>query len=166
MRLSLTEYILAGLLIVATIFGGWNWYRKNVYYDRLQTRSAARTQEAQDITGELQRAANLTAKAMKERSDVREADLNAQLQYLRDHPVERTVYRMRDRWLTGTCPAGSPGTDGDVPPAAGGLPLELEQYFVRAAVAADGVVDERNQCVEMYNRAQAAAVEWNRKHGR
>lgn len=166
MRLSLTETILAAALVIALVFGGWNWWRKGVYYKALHQTAAKRAEDARNITSDLQAKADNDQTRLEANHRAREKDLLAQLDYLGKHPVVRTEYVVRDRWRTGTCPARADGQDGDVPGAGGGLPLELEQYALRAFVAADGVVDERNTCVAMYNRARAAAIEWNKKYGR
>lgn len=163
---SLTEAILLAALVIASVFGGWNWWRKNVYYDALHLTAERRRQDAEDITKDLQAKADNDQTQLEGKHRAREKQLLAQLDYLGKHPVVRTEYVVRERWRTGTCPAGPDGQDGAVPGAGGGLPIELEQYALRAFVAADGVVDERNTCVAMYNRARSAAIEWNRKHGR
>lgn len=153
-------------LLASLVFGGWNWWRKNVYYDALHQTAAKRAEDARTITSDLQAKADNEQTILQEKHRAREKDLLAQLDYMGKHPVVRTEYVVRDRWRSRTCPAGADGQDGGVPGAGSGLPLELEQYALRAFVAADGVVDERNTCVAMYNRARAAALEWNKKYGR
>lgn len=158
-RPSLTETILLALLALSVAFGGWNWWRKGVYYDALQLSAQLSAQRARAITDELQAEANQTARELGERHAERERELEGQLQYLRDHPVVRTEYVVREKWRQGACAAGAAGSAAGV--QAGGFPLELEQYLVRAAAAADAIVDERNACVEMYDRARAAALKHN-----
>lgn len=166
MRLSLIEYILAGALVLALAFGGWNWWRKNVYYNALHQTAQKRAEDARNITSDLQAKADNDQTLLEANHRAREKDLLAQLDYLGKHPVVRTEYVVRERWKSGTCPARADGSNEDVPGTGSGLPLELEQYAVRAFVAADGVVDERNTCVKLYNGARAAAIEWNEKYGR
>jgi hypothetical protein len=166
MRLSLIETILAAALAAALVFGGWNWYWKNHYENKFKEGNTAAREDSRDMTAELQRTANLTAQKVQENERARRKVLEDDLAYLRANPVVRTQLVVRDRWRTGTCPAGTPGQDGDVPGTGSGLHPELEEYALRTAFAADGVVDERNACVEMYNGSRAAILEWNRKHGR
>lgn len=159
--------VLAIALVASLVFGGWNWYRKNHYYNKLQTADAQRTEDARKATENMQKAANLAATQTAEKQRARREALQAQLDYLADNPPpERTKYVVRDRWLTGTCPARADGSAADVPGAGGGLHPELERYVLRSFGAADDVVDERNLCVKLYNGARAAAIEWNEKHGR
>lgn len=166
-RLSLLEWILGAALIAATAFGGWNWWRKTVYYNQLHTLNATRQEDARKATENMQLAANLAATKTAEKQRARREALQAQLDAIGDTPPDvRIEYRVRDRWLTGTCPAGADGSLASVPGAGGGLHTELERYVLRGFSAADDVVDERNLCVDLYNRARAAALEWNRKHGR
>lgn len=166
MRLSLTEMILAVALVLALVFGGWNWWRKGVYYKALHQTSDKRVAEAREITSDLQAQANNDMTRLQEKAREREKFLVDQLDYIGKHPVVRTEYVVRERWKSGTCPARADGSNEDVPGTGSGLPVELEQYALRAAFAADGVVDERNTCVAMYNRAVAAAVDWNKKYDR
>jgi hypothetical protein len=163
---SLTETILGALLVIALLFGGWNWWRKGVYYKALHQTAQQRAEDARNITSDLQSKADNDMTQLQEKARARETFLTQQLAYLAEHPVVRTEYVVRERWKSGTCAASADGSDGDVPGTQSGLHPELERYALRAFNAADGVVDERNTCVAMYNRAVAAAVEWNNKHGR
>jgi len=163
---SLTETILLVALAAAVAYGGWNHWRKNVYYDALHLTAAKRAQDARDITSDLQAKADRDQTQLQEKHRAREKFLQDQLAYLADHPVVRTEYVVRDRWRTSACPTRADGQAGDVPGTQSGLHPELERYALRAFNAADGIVDERNYCVAMYNRARAAAIEWNKKYGR
>jgi hypothetical protein len=158
--------LLVAALIASLVFGGWNYWRKNVYYTALHDTAAKRTADARNITSDLQAKADNDQTQLEARHREREKFLVDQLAYLSEHPVVRTEYVVQERWRSRACAAGTDGKDGDVPGAGGGFPVELEQYALRAFVAADGVVDERNTCVAMYNRARDAAIEWNKKYGR
>lgn len=164
-RLSLLEYVLGGALLVALVFGGWNWYRKNVYYNQLQTRSNTVTKAADKATDNLQTSANTRAtnaeKAANERADA----LQKQLDDLATQPpAERVVYKLRDRFVPGTCPGGT-GTEAAGGEAVG-LQVQDEQFLVRESARADEAVAERNDCIAQYNEARATILQFNEKYGR
>lgn len=165
LRPSLSEYVLGGALIVAIAFGGWNWYRKNHYYNQLQTRSNTVTKAADKATNNLQTSANTrntnAEKAANERADALQKQLD---DLAAQPPAERVVYKLRDRFLPSTCPSGS-GTEAAGGEATG-LQVQDEQFLVRESARADEAMTERNDCIAQYNEAKAAIVEFNEKYGR
>ena len=134
----LLDQILIYLLAASLVFGGWNWWRKNVYYTALNEVAAAKVEQARQA--EKAQATKLSEQAewLKEHYRVREDALHDQLaEIMRVPPAERVVYRLRDKWLPVSCPA-APSSGGDEV-VSGGLQPEDEQFLVRFAADADNV---------------------------
>lgn len=144
------------LFLASLAFGGWNWYRKNVYYDALHKVAAERVKEQRDAERKL--AADLTALEtnLLARSKTREDTLDRQLADAARNPDVRIEYRLRDRWLPVSCPAGAGAGAGQE--SAGGLQREDEQFLVRESGRADDVADQLNSCIDAYDNARQAAL--------
>ena len=140
----LLDQILIYLLAAAIVFGGWNWWRKNVYYTALQNVAAEKIEKARQVEAKQRDELAAQAETLKEKARDREKQLQEQLEELRRPPAERVVYRLRDRWLPVSCPAEA-GTGG-VQTTYGGLQPADEQFLVRLAAEADGVVDTLTAC--------------------
>ncbi len=141
----LLDQILIYLLAASLVFGGWNWWRKNVYYTALQNVAAEKIEKARQAEAKQRDELAAQAETLKENHRVREAALQKQLaEIMLLPPAERVVYRLRDRWLPVSCPAEA-GTGG-VQTTYGGLHPEDEQFLVRLAAEADGVVDTLTAC--------------------
>ena len=141
----LVEQVLLVLLAAAIVFGGWNWWRKNVYYEALQNVAAENVKKARAAEEAQRRELAAQAEELKEKHRVREAALQEQLaEIMLLPPAERVVYRLRDRWLPVSCPA-APGSGG-VQTTYGGLQPADEQFLVRFAAEADGVTDTLTAC--------------------
>jgi hypothetical protein len=151
---------LAGLVVVLLPTAGWNWWRKNVYYDALQQVATEKAAKVAKAEKDLQAQADQLATDYRNRSFERERQHQRQIdEILERAPAERVVYRLQDRWLPRACPTESaPGAD---PVEAGGLDPADELFLVRFAKSRDDIIDERNRCVAMYEAARAAAVEVN-----
>lgn len=133
------------LFTVATIFGGWNYWRKNVYYDALHLTAARKVQDARIFEQAQREALSDQATDLQQKRDERNESLQAQLDEIASRPpAERIVYKLQNRWLPATCPA-TPGSDGDAT-SYGGLQVEDEQFLVRFADEADDVVDQLTAC--------------------
>lgn len=152
------------VIVVLLVFGGWNWWRKNVYYDALHLVAAQRVQDLRDKEAAGQAALNRLETDLNARSKTREQTLEAQLADAARHPDQRVVYKLRDRWLPVSCPAGT-GT-GAGAESTGGLQPEDEQFLVRESARADDVADKANTLIDAYNAHRDAVIEWNKKHGR
>lgn len=152
---------LAVLVLILAPTAAWNWWRKGVYYDALQTVAAQRAENAAKAQAALNEKLNQQALDLYTRSNARERTLQQQLDEIASRaPAERVVYQLRDRWLPVSCPAGAAGAAAAE--EAGGLRAEDELSFVRIANAGDAAVDERNSCIDMYQAARAAALKANK----
>ena len=161
-RPSLTETVLLVALAASLVFGGWNWWRKNVYHDALQLSATGNAARVAKTERELTTEMRTQERRFKQEASERERLFQEHLAEIsRTPPAERTVYRLRDRWLPVSCPAGT--ASGDGPAEVGGLQLEDELDFVQLAHNADDVVAERNFVVERYNEYRRAVIEHNRK---
>lgn len=163
---SLVERITVALLTIALLvavpFAGWNWWRKNVYYEALQVSATSNAKRIAETEAKLNAKARDAERTYKQEAKERERILEEQLAEIRTTPpAERVVYKLRDRWLPVSCPGGPAGGDG--PAEAGGLQAEDEQFLVRLAADADELVHERNFLVERYNEYRRAVIEHNRK---
>lgn len=161
-RPSLTETLLLVLLAIATAFGGWNWWRKNVYYERIQTMATANAEQVAKVEEKLTTEAREAERQFKQEAKERERILQEHLTEIQSRPpADRVVYKLRDRWLPVSCPAGA--ADGAGATEVGGLHPEDEQDLVRLAHDADTVVSERNLAVQRYNAVRQAIIEHNKK---
>lgn len=141
----LLDQFLIYILAASLVFGGWNWWRKNVYYEALQNVAAENVKKARAAEEAQRRELAAQAEELKEKHRVREAALQEQLaEIMLLPPAERVVYRLRDRWLPVSCPA-TPGSGGDEA-TYGGLQPADEQFLVRFAHEADAVVDTLTAC--------------------
>ena len=156
--------LLALVLVIAAlaVFGGWNWYRKNVYYTALNNMAAQKVQAAREAEDKLTAKVNDLTHDLMTRSNQRAHALQKQINELATRtPAERIEYRLRDRWLPSACPTGAaPGAE---PAQVGGLQLADELFLVRFAAEADDVADERNTCINAYNAARETALKANKK---
>lgn len=152
---------LAALVLVLAPTAAWNWYRKNVYYDALQTVAADKVRAVAAIEQDMREATAKLDTQYLERSFQREREHKKQVdEILGREPADRVVYKLRDRWLPSACP---PGAAGDVEgPAVGGLHPEDELSLVRFAKSADDTVDERNHCAALYQAARDGALRANK----
>ena len=143
--MGILSKVLAGLLALSILFGGWNWWRKNVYYDALHTVAAQKVADARKAEQELANKRDAQTLELLNRSIARELTLQHQLDEIgRTPPAERVVYKLRDRWLPVSCPTAAPGAGPG--PEVGGLHSEDDLSLVRLAKSADDTVDERNSC--------------------
>lgn len=151
---------LAVLVLVLAPTAAWNWYRKNVYYDALHIVAAGKVKD--QLAAERKLASDLTAleTQLNARSKTREDTLDRQLADAARSQSVRVEYRLRDRWLPVSCPAGAgPGTGQE---SAGGLQREDEQFLVRESGRADDVADQLNSCIDAYELARQAALRANK----
>ncbi len=159
--MGILSKILAALLGLSLIFGGWNWWRKNVYYDALHTVAAQKVAAAREAEQKLADKRDTQTLELLNRSIARELTLQKQLDEIaRTPPAERVVYKLRDRWLPVSCPAATPGAAPG--PEVGGLRSEDELFLVRFAKSADDAIDERNSCKALYDAARQAAIDANK----
>ena len=134
----LLDQILIYLLAASLVFGGWNWWRKNVYYEALNTVAAKKVEQARAQEQTQRDALGNQARALQEQYDARANALQRQLDEIGSTPpAERVVYRLRDRWLPVSCPAATGGDGNDA--TYGGLHPTDEQFLVRFAADADKV---------------------------
>lgn len=153
--------VLLAVLAAAIAFGGWNWWRKNVYYDALQNVAASRAAAIADAQATLDKRLNAQALDLMTRSNDRARTLQDQIDEIASRPPsERVVYQLRDRWLPVTCPDGSAA--GAQEAQVGGLQREDELFLVRFAAAANDATDERNSCISMYETAREQALKANK----
>lgn len=153
--------ILAVVILGLAAFGGWNWWRKNVYHDALQLTATKNVQNQRAAEQDLQTKLNRQAQDLAKRSKTREETLERQLADAARSPAQRVEYRLRDRWLPVPCPTGAAA--GAQPEEVGGLHPEDERALVRIAFDADGNTDERNALIDAYNQARQAALKANRE---
>lgn len=162
---SLIERIIVGALLLAVViavpFGGWNWWRKNVYHEALQMAATSNVTSVRATEDTLRDEMRERERKLTQEGSERERILQEQLVEAGKPPAERVVYKLRDRWLPVSCPAGASGAAGEV--AVGGLHPEDEQFFVRLAAEADDVVDERNLAIDAYNAHRQAVIDHNAK---
>ena len=138
------------VLAILIVFGGWNYYRKNVYYDALHLVAANKTQAAREAE---QKQSDLLAKQGKELEDKYEAIQNVLRKQIEDsnRPAsERVVYKLRDRWLPQTCPSAEAGGSSS-PTQVGGLSREDEQFFIQFAAEAQRNTVQLNSCIDAWD---------------
>lgn len=152
--------LLVVTLLASFAFGGWNYWRKNVYYNALHITAAGRVADARNAEQTLRTELVALENDINARRNTREPTVEQQLQDAGRPPAERVVYRLRDRWLPVSCPAGA-GTD-DRDETAGGLQREDEEFLVRESARADNVTDQLNACIDAYGFAREAALKANR----
>lgn len=152
--------VLVLALLASLVFGGWNLWRKNVYYDALHLVAAEKVAEARAAEQRMVAALRDLETDLTKRKTAREQQLEDQLADISRDPAERVVYRLRDRWLPVSCPAGA--GPGDRPETVGGLQREDEIHFIRESHRADGVVEQLNACIDAYNATREAALRANR----
>lgn len=152
---------LAALVLILAPTAAWNWWRKGVYYDALQTVADDRAKKIKGAQADLDKKLDAQALDLYTRSNARERTLQKQIDEISSRkPADRVQYVLRDRWLPATCPSGA--VPGAAPVEIGGLRTEDELFLVRFAAAADQAVDERNSCVGMYQTARDAALKANK----
>lgn len=151
--------VFAALCALLVVFGGWNWWRKNVYHDALNQLAAQKAQAQRAAENDLQTKLNAQEAGLLARSKTREETLELQLADAARSPAQRIEYRLRDRWLPVSCPSGTAGQPGAK--EAGGLQPEDERFLVRESGRADTNTDERNALIDAYNEARKAALKAN-----
>lgn len=156
--------VFAALCVLLGLFGGWNWWRKNVYHDALTLTATKSIQAQRAAENDLQSKLNRQAEDLAKRSKTREETLERQLADAARSPSQRIEYRLRDRWLPVSCPSGTAG--GAEPAQAGGLHPEDERDLVRIAFDGDTNTDERNALIGAYNQAREAALKANKERAR
>lgn len=152
--------LLVVALLAALAFGGWNLWRKNVYYDALNIAAAKRAGDVREAENVLKATITGLERELATRRNARAPDIQQQLEDAGRPPAERIVYRLRDRWLPVACPAGAGPDDRDE--AVGGLQRADEEFLVRESVRADEVVDQLNACIDAYDAARETALKANR----
>lgn len=152
--------VLLALLTASMIFGGWNWYRKNVYYDALHQVAAEKLAKTRQAEADLRTKLTALETNLNARSKTREDTLDRQLADAARSQSMRVEYRLRDRWLPVSCPAGA--GPGDRQESAGGLQPEDEQFLVRESGRADNVADQLNACIDAYELARQTALKANK----
>ena len=146
----LLDQILIYVLAASLVFGGWNWWRKNVYYDALNNVAAAKVEQARAQEQTQRDALGNQARALQEQYDVRANALQRQLDEIGSTPpAERVVYRLRERWLPVSCPAATGGDGNDA--TYGGLQPADEQFLVRFADEADRNTEQLAACQAAVN---------------
>ena len=146
----LIEQVLLVLLAAAIVFGGWNWWRKNVYYEALNTVAAKKVEQARAQEQTQRDALGNQARALQEQYDARANALQRQLDEIGSTPpAERVVYRLRERWLPVSCPAATGGDGNDA--TYGGLQPADEQFLVRFADEADRNTEQLAACQAAVN---------------
>lgn len=159
--MGIVERVLAAALLAALIFGGWNLWRKNVYYDALHTVAAEKVKQATDAENKLRNDLRQQAQTLQNQKDARHAALQKQLaEIMLLPPAERVVYRLHDRWLPVSCPAVA-GSGGDGT-EAGGLQPADEQFLVRIADEADSVAETLMACQQAHLAAEKRYEEWEK----
>jgi hypothetical protein len=158
--MAIVERALLVLVLVLSLLLGWNWWRKNVYYDALHVVAAERVQAARVAENTLRTKLTALDIDWQNRSKMREQTLEAQLADAARNPAERVVYKLRDRWLPVSCPAGATGVDR--PEEVGGLQREDEQFLVRESHRADANTDQLNACIDAYELVRQAALKAQR----
>lgn len=152
---------LAVALLLSLIFGGWNWWRKGVYYDALNNVAASKAAAASKAEKDLAAKRDTQTLDLLNRSIARELTLQRQLDEIAlNPPAERVVYKLRDRWLPVSCPAGASGAAESA--EVGGLQREDELSLVRLSNAADAAIDERNSCISLYQAARDSLIKFNK----
>lgn len=142
--------ILLTLLILAVVFGGWNYWRKNVYHDALNLTVARKLQDAR-IAEQAQRdALSDQATELQNQRDTRNDALQTQLNEIASRPpAERVVYKLQDRWLPVSCPAEA-GSNGHAA-SYGGLQPADERFLIQFAHDADDVTLQLHACQAAVN---------------
>lgn len=152
--------VLLGLLTISMVFGGWNWYRKNVYYAALHQVAAEKVEKTRQAEADLRTKLTALETDLTARSKTREDTLDRQLADAARSQSMRVEYRLRDRWLPVSCPAGAGAGAGQE--SAGGLQREDEQFLVRESGRADNVADQLNSCIDAYELARQTALKANK----
>lgn len=140
----ITARILAIALAVMTLLTGWNWYWK-VHYKTAMTIAASNgVANARKIEREQSNAIDAIASNYATKEKLANEDFAKQLTAIAEKPaVERTVYRLRDRF---TCPA----TDRLIADSEGerGLQIADEQFLVSESERADRIVRKYNALID------------------